>query len=74
MFTTSLSVHIEVDGSALTCIVSESDCLSVTINCEARDLEEVEWLNPNNVVINSTKDRIYSKNIKSYSFYIYIRT
>ena len=56
-------MHIEVDGSALTCVVSESDCSSVTINCQAR--EEIEWLNPNNVVINSTEtDRIHSKNIK----------
>ena len=70
MLTTSLAVRIAVDGSALTCVISESECSSVTIYCEG---EEVEWLNPNNVVINyTTTERIYSKNIKLSDSFLHI--
>ena len=60
VLTTVLSVYIT--DSVISCVVSESNCLTVTISCEADFSEEVEWLNPDHYVINSTdEDRIHSK-------------
>ena len=68
VLTTTLSVYIT--ESVISCVVSESDCSPVTILCEPEDGEELEWLNPNNFVINSTEeDRIHSKNSKIFHIF-----
>ena len=52
-------------GSVITCIIPECD--TTTLSCLlSRGLseEDIEWLNPSNVVINSTStNRIYSKKL-----------
>ena len=53
------SLPVQIDMSAETCTIPK--CSSVSFHCFAHD-EEIEWLNPNNTVINSTtSSRIYSK-------------
>ena len=53
------SLPVQIDKSTETCTIPE--CSSISFYCNASD-EEIEWLNPNNSVINSTRSsRIYSK-------------
>ena len=54
-------------GSEITCIIPE--CNSIILPCGLYG-NNIEWLNPNNVVINFTStNRMHSKKLLYYSYY-----